>query len=243
MSSSTDTTVAVPVHPASRAARVVRGSAAASALPSGFRTVRELEPVCSDHDLLAALGTVDRQMVLDAAERGYRDGAARGHAEGYQVGLEHARQELMALARQALLALEAAAGQLRAHDAVTLDELDRQIAGFAVDVAGSIVGEAVAASAHPGLDAIARAIRFAPDRGPIIARLHPRDLDTLDDLGAVAPGRDIELVPDASVQLGGCVLEVGACRVDAQVGAALDRVRQTIGAPVTAADRAPERPR
>ena len=38
----------------------------------------------------------------------------------------------------------------------------------------------------------------------------------------------VEVVADVRVAPGGCVLEVGDCRIDAQIAPALDRLRQTL---------------
>ncbi len=42
--------------------------------------------------------------------------------------------------------------------------------------------------------------------------------------GGILDGGNLEIVPDSSVERGGCVVQVGSCRIDAQWSAALQRV-------------------
>jgi flagellar assembly protein FliH len=108
-------------------------------------------------------------------------------------------------------------------------ELDERVIGFALEVAEQLIGHELAAATEPGRDALARAIAVAPDRGALVARLNPADVAGLESVEDLAPGREVAIVADASVQPGGCVLDVGACRIDAQLGPALDRVRGVLG--------------
>jgi flagellar assembly protein FliH len=38
----------------------------------------------------------------------------------------------------------------------------------------------------------------------------------------------LTVIPDPAVEAGGCILEVGDSRIDAQLGSALDRVRAAL---------------
>jgi flagellar assembly protein FliH len=72
-------------------------------------------------------------------------------------------------------------------------------------------------------------LSLVPARGEVIARLHPDDLTTVVEHGVGLPGREVALVADPAVERGGAVVEVGPCRIDAQVGPALGRVRSALG--------------
>jgi flagellar assembly protein FliH len=198
---------------------------------AAFLTVTELqEAEAADESFGSRLNDAERARLDEMAEQGYRDGHDEGHskgyAEGYAAGTEQALHAITTRTAAALAALDDAARRLVTIDAVTLAELDQQVAGFAVDVAEVVIGR----QPSTGADALARAISFAPDRGNIVARLNPADLAALDDADVLVPGREVTVVADANVQPGGCILDVGACRIDAQIGAALDRVRGILGA-------------
>jgi flagellar assembly protein FliH len=78
-------------------------------------------------------------------------------------------------------------------------------------------------------DAVGRALADVPSGAEVTVRLHPDDADlTPDDVATLAPGCAVELVLDASVERHGAVVTVGDRTVDAQVGAALARVREVL---------------
>jgi flagellar assembly protein FliH len=196
---------------------------------AAFASVGELEAAADEAELTSRLGESDRARLEDMARQGYLDGHERGLSEGYRAGLEQAVQEITARLGGALSALTTAAQQLSATEAATLAELDGRVTAFALDVAEEIMGHELAAASDPGRDALVRAIALAPDRGQLTARLNPADLAGLESVEDLAPGREVAIVADPAVAPGGCILDVGACRIDAQLGPALDRVRGVLG--------------
>jgi flagellar assembly protein FliH len=206
------------------AARVLR-QPAATMTAAAFLTVGELAAEVGVDEFRTGLSEHDRKRLDEMAERGYHEGFVAGGREGYEAGREQATREVTARAALAIQALGQAAAQLLARDAVTLAELDGQVADFAVDVVAELLGRELQAVADPGAAAIARAVALVPSRGDLVARLHPADVALLGDVTDLTPGRPLTIVADAGVEQGGCVVDVGPCRIDAQIGAALDRVK------------------
>ena len=62
-----------------------------------------------------------------------------------------------------------------------------------------------------------------PAGASTIARLNPADAALINK---APPG--VTIVADPAVESGGCILEVGDSRIDAQLGPALDRVRSAL---------------
>jgi flagellar assembly protein FliH len=217
---------AEPAHPRQRWGRPTAAA---------FRPVAELEAAGDDDELEAKLGPVDRERLEELGRQGYADGHEQGlHdglKEGWETGYAQARAEITARFAPALAALTQAADRLQAADAITLEELNERATAFALDIARDLIGHHLAAAADPGAEAIGRAIALAPDRGDLVVRLHPADIDALGDIDGLVPGREVTIVADAGVQPGGCLLEVGACRIDAQIGPALERVRRLLDLP------------
>jgi flagellar assembly protein FliH len=194
---------------------------------------------------------VEVDPVVAAAEerRGYDDGYRAGLAEGLAAGRAALAAESAAhVARLegVIRALNEAAADLRRRQALELAGLEDTLARTAVDLASAIIGRELQVAESPGADALARALALVPAGATAIARLNPADAALLDGArpssGLIAPDSacggpagagpaapiGVTIVPDPAIEAGGCILEVGDSRIDAQLGSALDRVRAAL---------------
>ena len=106
--------------------------------------------------------------------------------------------------------------------------MEDALARAAVDLASAIIGRELEVSVSPGADALARALALVPAGCTAVARLHPSDAASLEATPLPdAPGA-LTVIADPAVEPGGCILEVGDSRIDAQLGPALDRVRAAL---------------
>ena len=149
--------------------------------------------------------------------------SARAEVAATIAEYEHRCQRLDAI----LSSLDAAGTDLAARDAVTLRDVESQTRTLAVGLAEAIVGHEVAVATDPVGDSVRRSAVLLPDRGPMLVRVHPLDLETA---RTAAPGwfgevRSVELVADATIERGACALAVGPLRIDAQISSALERMR------------------
>jgi len=206
--------VAVPTAdsaaPSVRRGRILRGVQTQNA------TLNVLEP-----RFALGAGGLDRE-----SERGYAEGFDRGYQDGLTEGrtamaaeVDTARSRLGSAAR----ALLGAAGELSRRQAIELTQLEDVVAGLAYEIAAAVVGRELATSTSLGTDALARALALAPPSVPALARFHPDDVAVMEI--AVPLDRPVTVVPDPAVEPGGCIVEAGDCRIDAQISTALDRVR------------------
>lgn len=193
--------------------------------PTGDRTIDAVRSAAWDEGLDAGLAEGRERGYAEGFAAGRDDGLAAGHAEGLALGQAGAIDAVRSELRSAIDALDAAAVDLTTRDAVTLADVERTVVDLAVDLAAAILDREATVAVDPGADAIRRALRLAPERGDLVVRLHPADLELLADAGAIAPGRDIELVGDPAIVRGGCLIETAAARVDARVDSALGRAR------------------
>ncbi len=165
-----------------------------------------------------------------------------GFRAGYEVGLQTAAADTdRAIASHqraaddlavAIAALESGAASLAHRDAATLAELEREAVVLAVELASEIVGRELAVAERPVVDALARAAQLLPDRGIPRIRVHPDDAATVhetvtSDTGRWTPGVDV--IADPTIERGGCVVDIDACRIDAQIGPAIERLRAALG--------------
>jgi flagellar assembly protein FliH len=202
---------------------VIRGGAALDIRPIPFE---------ADLSVTTTEVKIDPAAVEQALAAGYRDGFEAGERDGYAAGMA-AAQQTASLAEQqrttiideALSALAAACDQLRRAQASAVAGTEDEIAAAAFAVAEAVIDRELAVSSDPGRDAVARALALAP-AGDAVIRLHPSDIETLGDLPG---GREISLVSDPSVERAGAIVQVGACTIDAQIGTAVQRVREALG--------------
>jgi flagellar assembly protein FliH len=173
---------------------------------------------------------VDPALVEEATEAGYR----AGYDAGFTAGLEDAAaaidsrerargDQLRAVLEQLQTAATALAGE---HRSIIAD-IEARVVAIAVDVATELVGHDIEQSDTRGRDALSRALRFAPDGAPVVARLHPDDVATA-GLDADADDGSIRIVADATLAPGDCIVDVGATRIDARIALAIERVHAVL---------------
>jgi flagellar assembly protein FliH len=122
----------------------------------------------------------------------------------------------------------AAVERLDATAAPVVDELRDSIIDSIVVLVGDLLGRELAMASAPGLDALQRALTLCPTDVPVVVRLHPDDLDEVPAEALAGLPASVTVVADETVERAGAVAEAGTQRVDAQLGAALERVRQVL---------------
>ena len=169
---------------------------------------------------------IDPAIAAAEERRGYDDGYRAGMAESLAAGrVAVAAESAATVARLEILcrSLADTAEDLRRRQALELTGLEDALARPAVDLASAIVGRELEVAASPGADALARALALVPAGCTAIVRLHPADAAVLGDVQGA-----LTVIPDPAVEPGGCILEVGDSRIDAQLGPAIDRVRAAL---------------
>jgi flagellar assembly protein FliH len=180
---------------------------------------------------LPAPADVDPAHAAAEEQRGYDDGYRAGMAEGLAAGqAAMAAESAAAVARleAVVIALADAAADLRRRQALELTGLEDALARAAVDLASAIIGRELQVAESPGADAMARALALVPAGSVAVARLHPADAARLDAATPSGATDAVTVIADPVIEPGGCILEVGDSRIDAQLGPALDRVRAAL---------------
>jgi flagellar assembly protein FliH len=159
-------------------------------------------------------------------------GCAAGFQEGFQAGLADAAagDEAALSARAARLsdALIAAAASARSQRAAAVAQAEQEAVELAFELAEALLGREISLSPSLSIDAVKRAVALVPKGEDLVVSLHPGDVITPEELQALVGDASVKVVHDPHVEVGGCVVEAGPCRIDAQVGPAMERARALI---------------
>ncbi|MFC7788670.1 FliH/SctL family protein [Microbacterium sp. MAHUQ-60] len=171
-----------------------------------------------------------------ARQRGYADGHAEGfraasretaavaaRAEAERAEAHSASQRELASAASSLRAA-AAALQARAEELTRMDE--PRISARALELAETILGEALADRALSAESALRRALVTAADDPVSEVRMSIEDLRTLQRNDAVPP--HVRVVADETLAAGDAIAMLPHGYVDARIGQALDRARRAL---------------
>ena len=198
------------------------------------RVLRGVDPQAAD--LGAIRANRARQLVVDPAlvQSATDDGYRAGYQAGFDAGLLDASDAIEARERSratdlasTLDNLDSAVAHLRDdHDEIVMS-IERRVMAVAVEVAEIIVGHELAITDRPGIEALQRALQFAPQGASATARLHADDIATLGN-HRDAFGQDLSIVADASLRRGDCIVDIDSMRIDARIAEALQRVREAI---------------
>lgn len=165
--------------------------------------------------------------IVEAARReAFEEGRRAGAAE-VRSSVETARA---AMARRTAMQLEEASRQVAALRAQVVDEVVNDLSGLVVDLAEVLVGRELAMGESAAREAIARALALAPVGPELVVSVHPDCGLEDDDIAGAAVGRHVTILRDPSIDLHGCRILAGGCQIDAQIPAALERVRAAVDA-------------
>ena len=201
-------------------------------------------PVVTGTGASFRLGDVYAEELARLRQHAHAEGYTAGHAEGMTAAAavvadaERAAAERLADVQarwerrmaSATAALAAAAARFDDAAVPTADDVRETVVGTVLTLVEDLLGRELALADSPVLDAVRRALVLCPTDAPVVVRLHPDDLgeipaDALADLPA-----SVRVVGDLSVERAGAVAETGPRRIDAQLGAALERVQAVLGA-------------
>lgn len=175
-------------------------------------------------------------VVAEAEERARAAGWEHGRQEGHEAARRDAARQLEATERrreqqwaQSLQALLLSAAALDAREAPVFHDIERSVARMAVQLAEVLVGRHLELGSCQALDAVQRALALVPRQSAAVVRVHPDAVKPLSDLSGALHGGSVSIVPDPSVEIGGCIVEAGSRTIDAQLGPALQRLREVLG--------------
>lgn len=156
-------------------------------------------------------------------DKGYRDGLDAARRD-----IEAATEEANARVRRVLGALRLAVDELDGREATALTSVEDEIVAAAFEIARNVIGRELQVATDPGADAIARTLHLLPERGDVTVRLNPEDAISLNTPELSTSARRVEIIADAAVEPGGCIVDAASTRIDAQLSSALRKVAEAL---------------
>jgi flagellar assembly protein FliH len=188
------------------------------------------------------LGDVYAEELARLREHARREGYAAGHAEGVRAAESVVAEAERAAAERltevqarwerrlvsATAALGAAVNQLDAAAAPVAEDVRESVMTVVLTLLEDLLGRELELAGSPALDAVRRALTLCPADAPAVVRLHPDDLREVPGTALAELPDSVRVVADPSVERAGAIAETGSSRVDAQLSAALERVREVL---------------
>ncbi|MCU1495388.1 MAG: fliH [Acidimicrobiaceae bacterium] len=155
-----------------------------------------------------------------------------GFAEGRAAALSDAALELE-LARAASVtsmaaSLSAACANVARDRRAVVDEVVSEAVDLVFELIEVLLGDELAHRDAPVRSAVARALAMAPDGEDVRVRVHPGTELTPAELEVLVSVGSVSVIADPAIEPNGCVVDAGACRIDAQIGPALERVHAVL---------------
>lgn len=158
-------------------------------------------------------------------------GRQEGHAAGYEAGMGEGKQE----------GLKAYSGVVENLSSVFQKAVEerKELLGEMKPMLVELVGEALQAclkkKAKNGqivVHFVEEALKKAQGRVKLVAHLHPADVEAvetqMESLQLSVGAGEIELVPDARIEQGGCLLETEAGSIDTQLSTVVAQVKDAL---------------
>jgi flagellar biosynthesis/type III secretory pathway protein FliH len=150
---------------------------------------------------------------------------ARGVADGERIATDNARARVSEL----LSSLSSAIDSIRIHESRWVGNAEENVAALAVGVARHIVQREIVMDASSVQALVQRAIAQFPLDQTVTVRLNPDDHALC---ASITEGRaksgDVQWIPDAHIDRGGCLVEGRERIIDGRVDTALERLYRTI---------------
>lgn len=167
--------------------------------------------------------TLDEQLA-EARRAGY----LAGREEALGDALLQAEQERAAALRAISSSLSEACRSLTRERHALVQEVVGEAVDLAFELLEALVSHELEQDDSPVRSAVTRALSMVPEGEDVRVRVNPEIPLSAAELASLGEGNAILLLKDPAVEATGCIVEAGACRIDAQIGPAMERVRSVL---------------
>jgi flagellar biosynthesis/type III secretory pathway protein FliH len=209
--------------------KAVAGQAVALASSGVERAIREWDTkIAAALERGRQMGLAEAQTRINAAEKRAQD------AEGVaQKNLAEKQAAFLAQFEPVLTSLAGAAARLEQLEKQLILESEAETVRLSLTIAATVLRKAVETD-PTWMDALVkRALLEVPDRRQVVVRMHPEDAQhvrgRVTDIGARIPGLEkIEVIDDATLARGSCILQSQGTRLDASVPGCWERLAKQL---------------
>lgn len=163
-------------------------------------------------------------------EEGRREGLEKGHAEGRTAALKEFQARLDALTKSWARALESFQGERRQ----LWSDAHSDVVALAMTIAESLTKRTLEVDASVAASQVRAALALLAARASVKLLVNPEDEALIRGaipsiLASLGASHDIELVVDASIGRGGCIVRTPAGgEIDATLSTQIDRIRDVL---------------
>lgn len=174
-------------------------------------------------------GFVDPAAILAQARAEAEQQGREAYEEGLRQGRADGEQKFRATVGETAGILRVAAGKIEAAHRQFLDEIEPQLVKLAASIASKIIDR----EARISEDVIKRTVRAALEKTlgeeTVTVRVNPKDLEVLKTyrvelLLEFESLKRIDLVPDETIDVGGCIAQTDSLRVDGRLNSQLEKI-------------------
>lgn len=163
------------------------------------------------------------------AQEIFRQARERGRADGADEVREQAERRHQASVQMLSSFIE----QMKKRETELIQSVAPRIADFAIELAGKIIHQSLEKDSKLTIRQAEHAIAKILERDKLLIKVNPLDEKAMKDhkesLIRMFDGIDkIEVIADPDVERGGCIVETGLIKVDAQPGTQLKTARDVI---------------
>lgn len=189
----------------------------------GHGAVAQPETLVEDYD---AAQEADRIRITEAE---LQDRLVESYGRGYEEGQQQAEKGLA----NAFKALRRAIDEVRALREEIFRQSEEDILKLAILVARKIIQQEIIADRRILARIVAAALENASERDEVVVRLNPEDYHLVNShrqqyLQGVGDERNLNLKPDDTISLGGCVVDTLTGEIDARLESQLDEIHKRL---------------
>lgn len=200
------------------------------------------------HDILARAQAKAKEIIADSESRiraateeqkreGYREGIAEGREAGIQQAVsearEYARRNAEAELRQLAAAMNAVVQNFESGKHTLIAQAESGLLELALAIAGRVCKIQAAGSEAVARENVRALLELVKHRDDVAVHVHPSDHELLavhmpEVVQSINGIEHVTLVPDETIERGGCVLRTRDGSIDATIGTQLERVARAL---------------